>query len=169
MNVRYPLSKRPRARRKDALTPADMPRLADYVPTNPVQWFAASAMVVRGPADLADLLSPLRGLPVEEFRAIYLNARHRPVLQRIISVGTMDSCLVHPREVFRPAVELGSVAVIVAHNHPSGLSRPSGDDLELTRRLARVGKLVGIELLDHLVVGDEEITSIREFGWPNDD
>ena len=98
--------------------------------------------------------------------ALYLDARHAMLALRTVSVGTLDASLVHPREVFRPAVGLQAAAVVLAHNHPSGCPRPSGDDLELTRRLIRCGRLLGIELLDHLVVGDREVVSIRETGWP---
>ncbi len=83
-----------------------------------------------------------------------------------VSIGSLNASLVHPREVFKPAVALSAAAVIVAHNHPSGNARPSGDDLELTARLDRCGELLGVALLDHLVVGDTEVTSIREYGWP---
>jgi DNA repair protein RadC len=124
-------------------------------------------LLVRGPADVADLLAhELRGRDREHFLGLYLDARHRVAAVRTISIGTLDASLVHPREVFLPAVGMQAAAVIVAHNHPSGCARPSGDDLELTRRLARCGALLGIELLDHLVVGDTEIVSIREYGWP---
>lgn len=124
-------------------------------------------LLVRGPADVAGLLAgELRGRDREHFLGLYLDARHRVAAVRTVSVGTLDASLVHPREVFLPAVGMQAAAVIVAHNHPSGCARPSGDDLELTRRLARCGGLLGIELLDHLVVGDEEIISIREYGWP---
>lgn len=122
---------------------------------------------VRGPADLAGLLyRELGGLDREHVLGLYLDARHRVLAVRTVSVGTLNASLVHPREVFRPAVALQAAALIVAHNHPSGCARPSGDDLELTRRLARCGHLLGIELLDHLVVGDDELVSIREHGWP---
>lgn len=122
---------------------------------------------VRGPGDLASLLQrELGGLDREHFLGLYLDARHRVLAVRTVSVGTLNASLVHPREVFRPAVALQAAALIVAHNHPSGCVRPSGDDLELTRRLARCGSLLGIELLDHLIVGDGEVASIREQGWP---
>ncbi|MEZ4388655.1 MAG: DNA repair protein RadC [Candidatus Krumholzibacteriia bacterium] len=122
---------------------------------------------VRGPDDLAALLRrELGGLDREHVLGIYLDARHRVLAVRTVSIGTLDASLVHPREVFRPAVALQAAAVVVAHNHPSGCPQPSGDDLELTRRLARCGRLLGIELLDHLVVGDDDLVSIREYGWP---
>ena len=122
---------------------------------------------VRGPADLERLLvSELAGLDREHVLGVYLDARHGVLAVRTVSIGTLDASLVHPREVFRPAVQLQAAAVVVAHNHPSGCAQPSGDDLELTRRLARCGHLLGIELLDHLVVADDGLVSIRELGWP---
>ncbi len=128
---------------------------------------APDRLRVRGPDDLTGLLSrELGGLDREHVLGIYLDARHCVLALRTVSVGTLDASLVHPREVFRPAVALQAAAVVVAHNHPSGCPQPSGDDLELTRRLARCGRLLGIELLDHLVVGDGELVSIREHGWP---
>jgi DNA repair protein RadC len=118
---------------------------------------------IRGPDDLEPLLRrELEGLDREHVLGVYLDARHRVLGVRTISVGTLDASLVHPREVFRPAVGLQAAAVVVAHNHPSGCPQPSGDDLELTRRL-------GIELLDHVVVGDGGLVSVREHGWPGDE
>ncbi len=122
---------------------------------------------VTGPGAVTDLLlREIGGLDREHVVALYLDARHALLALRTVSVGTLDASLVHPREVFRPAVGLQAAAVVLAHNHPSGCPRPSGDDLELTRRLVRCGRLLGIELLDHLVVGDREVVSIRETGWP---
>jgi DNA repair protein RadC len=103
----------------------------------------------------------------EAFVGIYLDSRHRPICDPyVVSVGSLNASLVHPREVFGPALELRAAAVIVAHNHPSGNPKPSSDDLELTARLAKGGELLGVALLDHIVVGDGESTSIREYGWP---
>ena len=112
------------------------------------------------------LRDEFRGLDRERFIALYLDARHRVRALETVSTGSLNASLVHPREVFKPAIALSAAAVIVAHNHPSGDPRPSGDDLELTGRLDRCGELLGIALLDHLVVGDADITSIREYGWP---
>jgi DNA repair protein RadC len=83
-----------------------------------------------------------------------------------VSIGSLNASLVHPREVFKQAVVGSAAALVVAHNHPSGCAQPSGDDLDLTCRLDRCGELLGISLLDHLVVGEQEIVSIREYGWP---
>jgi DNA repair protein RadC len=124
---------------------------------------------VRGPRDVAPALRvELGGRQRERFVALYLDARHRLLDQVTVAVGSLDASLVHPREVFRPAVAVGAVALLVAHNHPSGCPRPSRDDLELTARLDRCGRLMGIELLDHLVVGAREVLSIRELGWPRE-
>jgi DNA repair protein RadC len=128
---------------------------------------ARTGLVVRRPEDLQPLLrAEFRGLDRERFVALYLDARHRVQTVETVSVGSLNASLVHPREVFKPAVALSAAAVIVAHNHPSGNPRPSGDDLDLTARLDRCGELLGIALLDHFVVGDAEVTSIREYGWP---
>lgn len=87
----------------------------------------------------------------EHFVALYLDGRHRPVAHQIVSVGTATASLVHPREVFQPAVLTGACALIVAHNHPSGDPKPSREDADVTRRLAKAGQLLGIPLLDSLV------------------
>jgi len=122
---------------------------------------------VKSPVDIHPLLrEEFRGLDRERFLALYLDTRHRVVEAETVSIGSLNAALVHPREVFKPAVAMSAAAVIVAHNHPSGDPSPSGDDLDLTARLDRCGDLLGIALLDHLVVGDEEIISIREYGWP---
>jgi DNA repair protein RadC len=123
--------------------------------------------LVRRPEDLHPLLrESFRGLDRERFLALYLDTRHRVQALETVSIGSLNASLVHPREVFKSAVGMSAAALVVAHNHPSGCPRPSGDDLELTARLARCGELLGISLLDHLVVGDTEIVSIREHGWP---
>jgi DNA repair protein RadC len=128
---------------------------------------ARQGLVVRRPEDLHPLLrKEFRGLDRERFLALFLDSRHRVQSMETVSIGSLNASLVHPREVFKPAVALSAAAVIVAHNHPSGNARPSGDDLELTARLDRCGELLGVALLDHLVVGDTEVTSIREYGWP---
>lgn len=126
-----------------------------------------SGILVRRPEDLHQLLADcFRGLDRERFLALYLDTRHRIQAVETVSVGSLNASLVHPREVFKTAVGMSAAALIVAHNHPSGCPQPSGDDLELTARLAGCGEMLGIALLDHLVYGDGEITSIREYGWP---
>src|SRR5574338_15618 len=87
----------------------------------------------------------------EHFVALYLDGRHRPIAHQVVSVGTASASLVHPREVFQPAVLIGACALLVAHNHPSGDPTPSAEDREITRRLVDAGALLGIPLLDSLV------------------
>jgi len=129
--------------------------------------FVRRGLVVRRPEDLHPLLrGELSGLDRERFLALFLDSRHRIQTVETVSIGSLNASLVHPREVFKTAIALSAAAVIVAHNHPSGNARPSHDDLDLTARLDRCGELLGVALLDHLVVGETEVTSIREYGWP---
>ncbi len=98
----------------------------------------------------------------EHFHALYVDTRRQLIAEETISVGTLDSSLVHPREVFRPAFLHSASAVLVAHNHPSGDPEPSAEDLALTRRLDQAARLLGFTLLDHLVVAKRGIVSLRE-------
>lgn len=99
----------------------------------------------------------------EHFVALYLDGRHRPIADSILSVGTATASLVHPREVFQPAIAIGACALLIGHNHPSGDVTPSSEDLEVTKRLADAGRVLGITLLDHIVwTRHGAFTSIRE-------
>jgi len=100
----------------------------------------------------------------EHLLAFYLNARSQLVGQETVSIGTLSASLVHPREVFSPAVAGAVAAVIVVHNHPSGDCAPSADDRDTTRRLSRAGELLGIPLLDHIIVAGAAFFSFREHG-----
>lgn len=102
--------------------------------------------------DAVAQLQELRTAKREHFVVLYLNARNQLIHKETISVGTVNANLVHPREVFYPAIEHLACSVIVAHNHPSGGVEPSEADLELTDRLKEAGKLIGIELRDHLII-----------------
>jgi DNA repair protein RadC len=108
---------------------------------------------IEGPDALVAYLAPRLGaLAVETFWAILLDARGRPLGEVQVAQGTLTACLVHPREVFAPAIRARAASVIVVHNHPSGDPEPSPEDWLLTERLAEVGQLLGIPLLDHLVI-----------------
>jgi DNA repair protein RadC len=98
----------------------------------------------------------------EQLRGLYLGSRYQVVHDEVISIGTLTSNVVHPREVFQPALSHGAVAVIIAHNHPSGLLAPSAEDIEVTRQLIAAGKILGIDLLDHLIIAGEEYKSVLE-------
>jgi len=119
---------------------------------------------IRGPEDVYLYLEDMRKLKKEQFRGLYLNARNKIIHDEVISIGTLTANLVHPREVFQPAIEYLACGVVVAHNHPSGDPEPSDDDLEITRKLASVGKTMDIELLDHMIIGSKRYVSLKEKG-----
>ena len=102
-------------------------------------------------ADLARAV--VGGDPREHMLAIYLDGRHRVMAVHVVSVGTAETATLHPREFFLPAVHMAASAVIAAHNHPSGDATPSAEDREVTDRLRKAGELLGIECLDHVIVG----------------
>ena len=117
------------------------------------------------PRDVGEYLLPLFGsYPVERFGVLLLDTRHRLVRTRILSVGSLDASVVHPREVFREAILAGAAAVVLFHNHPSGDPSPSRDDLSLTRRLTTAGDIVGIDVIDHVVLADSRYASMKELG-----
>lgn len=115
------------------------------------------------PEAVHQLLAPeVRGLEKETFHALLVDARHRLIERVRISEGTLTASLVHPREVFGPALRAAAAAVVVAHNHPSGDPEPSAEDVAVTRRLVEVGQLLGVPLLDHVVLGEGRWVSLRE-------
>lgn len=114
------------------------------------------------PQDVWESLKEIRGHTKEHFIVFYLDTRNQTIEQEIISVGTLNASLVHPREVFEPAVKHLAAQIIVAHNHPSGNPEPSGDDLALTKRLVEAGKIMGIEVLDHVVVTRAGFKSLKD-------
>jgi len=119
----------------------------------------------RTPQDAARYLLPRYGArPVETFGLLALDVRHRLRREAVVSVGCLTSSLVHPREVFQEAIVSRAAAIILFHNHPSGDPEPSAEDLSLTRRLASAGTLLGIEVLDHVVLGAGRIVSLKDRG-----
>lgn len=121
--------------------------------------------VVNSPQDAAQMV--LRELSLEDrehFMIIMLNTKHRVIAKKVISIGHLNASLVHPREMFKEAIRRSSAAVILVHNHPSGDLTPSKDDLATTERLKEVGEILGIEVLDHIIVGDNRYLSFREQG-----
>jgi DNA repair protein RadC len=118
------------------------------------------------PADAARVLAEYIGESDREvFVVAMLTVRHRLIGVHTVSVGCLTSAIVHPRETFRAAILCGAAALVIAHCHPSGDPEPSGEDLALTRRLAAAGTLLGIEILDHLVIGEAgRFVSLRERG-----
>jgi len=126
--------------------------------------YAAPAPVLASPGDVYEWCADLRAADRERFVALYLDARHRVVRRRLVSVGTLTASLVHPREVLGPALRARAAALVVAHNHPSGDPEPSPEDCALTERLRDAARLLGLELLDLVVVGRNGFVSLRERG-----
>ncbi len=116
------------------------------------------------PRDVWEELRDVREQKKEHFVVFFLDTRNQEIRREIVSIGTLNYNLVHPREVFEPAVKNLAASVIVAHNHPSGCLEPSDEDLSLTKRLAQAGKLLGIELLDHVIVTKEGFLSFKQKG-----
>jgi DNA repair protein RadC len=110
--------------------------------------------------DVYDYLQDMRALNKEQFRGLYLNSRFKLIHDEIISLGTLDCSLVHPREVFQPAIEYSSVAIVLAHNHPSGDSTPSLEDIRVSANLVKAGHILGIEVLDHIIITKNSYQSI---------
>ena len=120
---------------------------------------------IRSPRDVYNLLGPnLRDEKREHFVALLLDTKNGVMRSKTVSVGDLSSSIVHPREVFVEAIRHGSASIIVSHNHPSGDPAPSPEDIAVTRRLAEAGELLGIELLDHIVLGDDRWVSLKERG-----
>lgn len=146
-------------------------RRSDYVPGLRVSLVREPSAVpyvdASGPARIAAVVRAFipQGEEREHFLAVLLDARNHIKGVVTVSIGTLTASLVHPREVFRPAIVAGAAGVIVAHNHPSGDCTPSSEDREATRRLVKAGELIGIPVLDHVVVGaGDSYYSFREQG-----
>ena len=122
------------------------------------------ASIYLKPKDIWEDLRDIRDQKKEHFVVFYLDTRNQEIKREIISIGCLNANLVHPREVFEPAVKTLAASLIVAHNHPSGNLEPSQEDIDLTKRLAGAGKLLGIELLDHVIVSKDGFSSFKEKG-----
>jgi DNA repair protein RadC len=115
--------------------------------------------------DIAALLTPeLASLDREQFVCLHLDVKGRLISREVVSIGHLSASLVHPREVFKAAILSNAASVAFAHNHPSGSSEPSREDIELTRRLMKAGELLGIPVLDHVVITANSHSSIAERG-----
>ncbi|MEK6536873.1 MAG: DNA repair protein RadC [Actinomycetota bacterium] len=116
---------------------------------------------IRSPRDACRAAASIRSAAREHFLALYLNARNVIIHEETVSIGSLNASIVHPREVFRPAITRSAAAVILVHNHPSGDVTPSQEDLNLTARLVEAGRLLGIEVLDHLIIAENRYLSFR--------
>ncbi len=122
--------------------------------------------VIRSPEDGADfVMEEMRSLKQEHFVVLFLNTKNQIIHRQTIFIGSLNASIVHPREVYREAVKRSAASIICAHNHPSGDPSPSQEDIHVTRRLVESGKMIGIELLDHLVIGDRKFISLKEKGY----
>ena len=126
---------------------------------------AAARIQFASPREVAEFLIPQYGAgPVEQFGILLLDTKHRLLRATVLSIGTLDSSLVHPREVFREAAAGRASSIVLFHNHPSGDPLPSREDLALTGRLTAAGELMGIAVLDHIILGDTGYCSFKETG-----
>ncbi len=117
------------------------------------------------PEKIASLfMSEMRYLKKENFKVLLLNAKNEIIMKDDVSVGSLMSSPAHPREVFSNALRRGAASVVLVHNHPSGNPSPSREDLLLTERLVKAGELLGVEVLDHIIIGDGEYVSMRKLG-----
>ncbi len=117
-------------------------------------------MFFRSAFDAFSYLSDMTYLKKEQLRGLYLNSQFQLIHDEIISIGTLSSNLIHPREIFKPAIYHSAAAVIIAHNHPSGNLNPSLNDIKITKKLISASKLLEIELLDHLIIANNKYNSI---------
>ncbi len=134
------------ARRVTRIMPEDMPQ-------------------VRSPEDVANLvMEEMRHLDREHFVALLINVKRQVIAREIISIGTLNSSQVHPRELFKPAIRRSADSIILVHNHPSGDPEPSSEDCKVTERIVEVGEVMGIFIIDHIVIGDKRFVSFKERG-----
>ena len=126
----------------------------------------AERYIIRSPEDGADfVMEEMRDLKQEHFICLFLNTKNQVLHRQTVFIGSLNASIVHPREVFKEAVKRSAASIICAHNHPSGDPTPSQEDIQVTRRLQECGKMIGIELLDHLVIGDRKFISLKEKGY----
>ncbi|MGN5454909.1 MAG: DNA repair protein RadC [Candidatus Kurthia intestinigallinarum] len=121
---------------------------------------------IRTPDDAATLLmSDMTNLKQEHFVVLYLNVKNQVIHKQTIFMGSLNASIVHPREIFREAVKRSAASIICAHNHPSGNPTPSSEDIDVTKRIQHAGEVLGIELLDHVIIGDHQFISLKEKGF----
>ena len=117
---------------------------------------------IHSPKDVLKETNNIKENKKENFVVLYLDARNKLIAKETVSIGTINASLVHPREVFEPAIRELTVQIILVHNHPSGDSQPSEDDLILTKRLIEAGKILGIEVIDHIIITKDKYFSFKE-------
>ncbi len=124
-----------------------------------------SRYTIRSPEDAAAYLMPeMESLTQENFVALFLNTKNQIIHKQTIFIGSLNASIVHPRELFREAIKRSAASIICAHNHPSGNATPSPEDIDVTQRLQEAGIIIGIELLDHVIIGNHQYISMKEKG-----
>lgn len=122
--------------------------------------------IINGAMDIAKMfMAEMGSFKKEHFKCIFLDSRKRLIKDETIFIGTLNASLIHPREIFQAALEEGAAAVILLHNHPSGNPYPSDDDIEATKQLVKAGGILGIDVLDHIIIGSKRYFSFRERGY----
>ena len=128
--------------------------------------FLYQTLTISSPKDAYEMIKDqLQDLDREQFIIACLNTKNEPTNISVVSVGSLNKAIVHPREVFKTAILSNAASVMAFHNHPSGETTPSQQDIQLTKRLYEAGELLGIKLLDHLIIGDRTFTSLKEKGY----
>ncbi|MCU7201200.1 JAB domain-containing protein [Turicibacter sanguinis] len=128
--------------------------------------FLYQTRTISSPYDAYEMIKDqLQDLDREQFIIACLNTKNEPTNITVVSVGSLNKAIVHPREVFKTAILSNAASIMAFHNHPSGDTTPSQQDLQLTNRLYEAGELLGIKLLDHLIIGDGSFTSLKEKGY----
>ena len=121
---------------------------------------------IRSPEDAASfLMQDMTSLQQEHFVCLFLNVKNQVIHKKTIFVGSLNASIVHPREIYREAVKRSAASIICSHNHPSGVPTPSPEDIDVTNRLFEAGKIVGVDLLDHVIIGDHQFISMKEKGY----
>ena len=121
----------------------------------------SSFVTIRNARDVYEYLSDMRNLPREHLRGLYLNGHNRIIRDEVISIGTVNANLIHAREIFRVAMECNAVALVLAHNHPSGEAVASAEDEAVTSQLVAAGRIIGIRVLDHVIIAQNTFTSVK--------
>ncbi|MGP7816828.1 RadC family protein [Niallia sp. 01092] len=121
---------------------------------------------IRSPEDAAKyMMNEMRFLTQEHFVCLYLNTKNQVMHKQTVFIGSLNASIVHPREVFKEAFRRSAASIICLHNHPSGDPTPSREDIEVTKRLVECGKIIGIDLLDHVIIGENKFVSLKEKGY----
>ena len=119
---------------------------------------------IKSPEDVFDYLADMRKLDKEYFRGLYLDVKNKLLRDEIITIGTLTTNIIHPREILKPAIQYSAVGVILAHNHPSGDPTPSEEDIKITEQIIESGKIMDIDVLDHIIIGDKKFVSLKAEG-----